>query len=37
MMLPKSEKLCLDILTAIGEIRDFLAEASLESFTQSRF
>ena len=35
-MLPKSEKLCLDILTAIGEIRDFLAEASLESFTQSR-
>ena len=36
MMLPKSEKLCLDILTAIGEIRDFLAEASLESFTQSR-
>jgi uncharacterized protein with HEPN domain len=35
-MLPKSEKLCLDILTAIDEIQDFLAEASLASFTQSR-
>ena len=35
-MLHKSEKLCLDILTAIEEIRDFLAEASQETFTQSR-
>ena len=35
-MLPKSEKLCLDILTAIEEIRDFLTEASQETFTQSR-
>lgn len=35
-MLPKSEKLCLDILTAIEEIQDFLAEASLTTFTESR-
>jgi uncharacterized protein with HEPN domain len=35
-MLPKSEKLCLDILTAIAEIREFLSEASQETFTQSR-
>ena len=35
-MLPKSEKLCLDILTAIEEIRDFLTGASQETFTQSR-
>ena len=35
-MLPKSEKLCLDILTAIEEIQDFLSEASQETFTQSR-
>lgn len=35
-MLPKSEKLCLDILTAIDEIQEFLAEASQESFAQSR-
>ena len=35
-MLPKSEKLCLDILTAIEEIRDFLTEASQETFTHNR-
>lgn len=35
-MLPKSEKLCFDILTAIDEIQDFLAESSQESFTRSR-
>lgn len=35
-MLPKSEKLCVDIATAIEEIRDFLSEASQESFMQSR-
>tara|TARA_B110001469_G_scaffold120187_1_gene128434 strand:+ start:441 stop:605 length:165 start_codon:yes stop_codon:yes gene_type:complete len=35
-MLPKSEKRCLDILTAIEEIREFLSGASQETFTHSR-
>jgi uncharacterized protein with HEPN domain len=35
-MQPKSEKLCLDILTAIEEIREFLSEASRETFTHNR-
>ena len=35
-MQPRSEKLCLDILTAIEEIRDFLIESSLSTFTHNR-
>ena len=35
-MQPRSEKLCLDILTAIKEIRSFIAEETLEEFTKSR-
>ena len=36
-MLHKSKKLCLDILTAIDEIRDFLSDSTRETFTQNRF
>jgi len=35
-MQPKSEKLCLDILSAIEEIQEFLVGVSLDEFTQSR-
>lgn len=35
-MQPKTEKLCLDILTAIKEIRSFTAAETLEGFTENR-